>query len=260
MTSRLDRLRSVIQPVRQQLLAHPIYQDIARPAALRTFMEHHVYAVWDFMSLLKALQQRFCGVAVPWVPAPSPTDSRFINEIVLGEESDEDGRGGFASHFELYRRSMLQFGADTSRIDRFLQALRNGVNVSAALEVAAASAPIRQFVEHTFDVIASDDPCQIASAFTFGREDLLPDVFRLIVEEVADQLGGELDDFVFYLRRHVELDSEEHGPMAARLISSLCGDDEIRWQAAEQAAVAALEARLHFWNAIHAEILTEERV
>lgn len=250
---RYDTLLASIQPLRDALLNHPLYDGMGHPQALRIFMQHHIFAVWDFMSLLKALQQKLTCVSVPWTPASDPTIARFVNEIVLGEESDEDGHGGYASHFDLYHRAMTRFGAETSRIDRFLIALSSGQEISSALDVAHVPPGVRSFVEYTFSLIAENDLCAIASAFTFGREDLLPAVFQKIVDEI-DRKTGTLDDFKYYLHRHIELDGGEHGPMAVRLISSLCGDDEERWRRAEQAAHSALQARLVLWDGIHAAV------
>ncbi|MES2788887.1 MAG: DUF3050 domain-containing protein [Planctomycetota bacterium] len=250
----LDQLRTTIQPFRQALLDHPLYGDLKAPAALRTFMQYHVFAVWDFMSLLKGLQQRLCCVSVPWVPPSQPSGGRLINEIVLGEETDSDGAGGYCSHFELYRRSMIRFGASTAQIDRFVQQLQGGASVSEALQSTAAALAIQQFVKHTFQTLDGGDVCQIASAFTFGREDLLPGVFQCIVDELNEHVDGGLSDFQFYLKRHVELDGEEHGPLAAQLMTNLCGDSATNWQNAIDAAVASLTARLAFWDGIHAAI------
>ncbi len=250
----LEQLRSTIAPLRQSLLAHPLYHDIRGPAALRVFMQYHVFAVWDFMSLLKALQGGLCGTSIPWMPGPCPAGSRLINEIVLAEETDSDGRGGYGSHFELYRRSMARFGADTSRIDRFLVELKAGQRLPAALQAANVPQPVRRFVSHTFDTIAGGQLCRIAAAFTFGREDLLPHVFQRIVDELSATADGNLEDFRFYLLRHVQLDGEEHGPMATRLVATLCGTDESKWQAAAESAAAALQSRLTFWDAIHAAL------
>lgn len=38
-----------IAAYRQQLGTHPIYSAIDSLDALRCFMQHHVYSVWDFM-------------------------------------------------------------------------------------------------------------------------------------------------------------------------------------------------------------------
>jgi len=212
-------------------------------------MEHHVFAVWDFMSLLKALQQRICCVDVPWIPSRS-SSCRLINEIVLGEESDEDGEGGHASHFELYHCAMQQCGASTSTVDEFLNAIRQGQSISAALQTANVGQPVKRFVDQTFKVIESNDTCAIASAFTFGREDLLPGVFRRIVEELNAETHGRLDRFRYYLNRHIQLDDDKHGPMAERLVANLCGSDAAKWEAAEEAARCALQARLDLWDSV----------
>jgi hypothetical protein len=252
--NRLAQIHKRLSPQKAALLGHPIYQEIDRLDSLRLFMEHHVFAVWDFMSLLKTLQRRLCCVDVPWLPSLTcsgdPLGSRFINEIVLAEESDEDGRGGFASHFELYHRAMTRCGANCDPIDGFLGELRRGKSVSAALESTGVPECAQRFVRQTFGLIEAGDLCAIASAFTFGREDLLPPVFQRIVDQLNVEGGGGLDEFKYYLERHIGLDGEEHGPMANRLLLSLCGSDESRWQAAEQAAVDCLIARHGLWNGI----------
>ncbi|HTU26184.1 MAG TPA: DUF3050 domain-containing protein [Pirellulales bacterium] len=250
----IDQIRRRIAPARQALLAHPLYADLAHPAALRVFMQHHVFAVWDFMSLLKTLQLGLTTVSVPWLPASSGVGARLVNEIVLAEESDADGRGGFASHFELYTRAMRAYGTSTADIDRLLARLRAGEPLGQAFARAELAEPIRRFVAHTFALIDSGDLCRIAAAFTFGREDLLPDVFQQIVDRLSRGADGRLDEFQFYLQRHIQLDGEEHGALATQLVASLCGDDPTRWQAAEEAAVAALAARRALWDAIHAAI------
>jgi hypothetical protein len=248
--NRLQRIQERLTPLKVALLTHPIYQEIDRPASLCLFMEHHIFAVWDFMSLLKTLQRRLCCVAVPWLPAADPLGSRLVNEIVLAEESDDDGRGGFASHFELYHRAMTRCGANTAPIDDFLCELRRGKPISATLESPSVPECASQFVRRTFDIIDGGNLCAIASAFTFGREDLLPAVFQRIVDELNVEAGGGLDDFKFYLERHIGLDGEEHGPMAHRLLVSICDSDESRWQVAEQVAVNCVEARRELWDGI----------
>ncbi len=240
--SRLERLHGRLAPLKNALLEHPLYHELDDLQALHIFMEHHVFAVWDFMSLLKALQRRLCCLDVPWLPAVDPDACRFINEVVLAEESDDDGQGGFLSHFGLYRRSMIRCRANTTTIDRFLDVIRSGVKVNAALEVVDVPECVQRFVRQTFAWIESGDVVAIASAFTFGREDLLPGVFQRIVDELNARSAGDLEDFRYYLHRHIGLDGEEHGPMASRFIESLCGDDEVRWQTVEQSAAAALKA------------------
>jgi hypothetical protein len=256
--NRLQHVQERLTPLKAALLNHPIYREIDRLDSLRLFMEHHAFAVWDFMSLLKALQRRLCCVEIPWLPAVDPLGSRVVNEIVLAEESDDDGRGGFASHFELYHRAMTRCRASTAAIDGFLGELRRGKAVSTALASPAVPECARRFVRQTFDIIDGGDLCAIAAAFTFGREDLLPAVFQRIVDELNVAAGGGLEDFKYYLDRHIGLDGEEHGPMANRLLVSLCGSDEARWQVAGQAAVDCLEARRGLWDGIGDAIRREK--
>jgi hypothetical protein len=206
------------------------------------------------MSLLKALQRRLSCVEVPWLPPADGHNTRFVNEIVLAEESDADGRDGYASHFALYHAAMKRCGADTANVDRFLAELRRGSPVPAALEIAGAPKCVRRFVGQTFAIVEQGDLLTIASSFTFGREDLLPGLFQRIVDELNDEIGGGLEDFRYYLQRHIGLDGDEHGPMAGRFMVSLCGSDEARWQAVEQTAVASLEARRDLWDGVLAAL------
>jgi hypothetical protein len=248
----LEQLHQRLAPLKAALLSHPVYHQINSLESLHVFMEHHVFAVWDFMSLLKTLQRMLSCVDVPWLPGDNALGCRFINEIVLAEESDSDGQEGFVSHFELYRRAMKQCGANTTGIDGFLTALRQGQPLPAALRTASIAPCARAFVQQTFVIIETGNLCAIASAFTFGREDLLPALFQRIVDELNVEARGGLDIFRYYLNRHIGLDGDEHGPMASRLMQSLCGQDDAKWAIAEQAAVNSLQARRGLWDGIYA--------
>lgn len=246
----LNRLREAISPLRKQLLNHRLYGRLHSLDAMNVFMEHHVFAVWDFMSLLKSLQRELTCLDVPWRPSPSRIGCRLINEITLGEESDDDGHGGFASHFGLYVSAMEQAGADTSTISSVIASLEVGASRNAALAAASAPIPVQDFVKTTFSIIEDSGVHAVASAFTFGREDLLADVFQEIVSTINNNSDGRLDRFEFYLQRHIELDGDQHGDMARQLVEELCGDDASRWQSARTAAVRSLQARLHLWDGI----------
>ena len=163
----LENLRQRIAPLKKELLDHPVYREIDSLESLHVFMEHHVFAVWDFMSLLKTLQRHLTCVDVPWLPTANPIGCRFINEIVVGEESDIDGQGGFLSHFEFYRRAMLQSGANTASIDAFVEALRRGQSVAAALDSANVEDSARSFVRQTFDTIEQGNLCAVGLGFHF---------------------------------------------------------------------------------------------
>lgn len=247
----VEKLKASVEPTRQEVLSHPLYRELKTREAVVTFMEHHAFAVWDFMSLLKTLQRSLTCVQVPWVPTGPNVSRRLINDITLVEESDELD-GGFISHFELYLAGMRQAGADTSRVDAFIDVLRAGEPVRAALREACVPDPAAEFVAVTWEIVC-DAPvhCQ-AAAFAFGREDLIPEMFDQVAALNAD--SGDLSIFVDYLRRHIQVDSEEHTPMAMQMLIDLCADDQAKWAECEQTVNLAFAARLKLWDGILGKI------
>ncbi|WP_310396234.1 DUF3050 domain-containing protein [Hymenobacter sp.] len=249
-TDPIEYLQQEVAPTRHLLLNHGLYHRLQTLPDLRRFMEHHVFAVWDFMSLLKTLQRDLTCVQVPWVPTANPAARRLINEIVLEEESDVDQQSRPISHFELYVRAMEECGANTAPIRRLVAAVAAGRPVAQALEAAQAPESVRQFVTTTFGIIQSGKPHTVAAAFTFGREDLIPAMFRQLVGELRDRFPGQLDTFTYYLDRHIQLDEEVHAPLAQRMVRELCGDDPERWMECQLATVQCLEARIGLWEGI----------
>jgi hypothetical protein len=98
-------LRAALAIERTALLEHALYRRMASIDDLRTFMEHHVFAVWDLMSLLKSLQAKLTCVDVPWVPRATAEAQRLVNEIVLIEERDESADGGYITRSRTQRSS-----------------------------------------------------------------------------------------------------------------------------------------------------------
>ena len=289
---------------RERLVRHRIYGLVNSAARLRRFMESHVFAVWDFQSLLKAMQQRLTCTSIPWVPTPDAEARRLVNEIVLDEESDALPEGGSASHFELYLHGMRNAGADTGPIDRMIETLRAGVSqvgkpaatgrqgvqgvsqvgkpaatgrqetaermgqdgdggpqggksvatvVGDAMREAGAPEAAQAFVRHSFAVIESGSTHGIVAAFTYGREDVIPDMFRGLVSSLASR-DPAWERFHWYLDRHIEADDEKHAPVCRRIMARLCGDDPARWAEASQVARACVESRIALWDAIAAEL------
>lgn len=246
----MPRLQQAISPLREALATHRVYGSIQTLEDVRTFMEHHVFAVWDFMSLLKALQRLLTCVSLPWLPEGDPLSRRLINEIVLGEETDEDGQGGYLSHFELYLAAMEEAGADASAIMRFMAHIRAGDPAPEALRNAVVPDAAREFVETTWEIVQSHAPHRIAAAFSLGREEIIPAMFVALIAELHQRFPAQLRRFHTYLDRHVHLDQGQHGPMAIRMLTQLCGGDPQKWQEAEMTAVAVLRARLLLWDSI----------
>lgn len=243
-------LTAKVQGLRRQLLEHSLYGALKTPEHIRIFMQHHVFAVWDFMTLVKALQRQLTGMKMPWIPPHDPHLARFVNEIVLGEESDEDGRGGYSSHFELYREAMRECGADATAIDQFTHLLQCGVSPAPALSEAAVPRIAAEFVETTLAIAEEADVHEIAAAFVIGREDIIPDIFRSIVEALNRASGVSFERFLYYLDRHIQVDEEKHAPMGRYMLEKLCAGMPRKHREADSAACRALRARIALWDGI----------
>jgi hypothetical protein len=250
----IERIEQGLMPLREQLVKHPLYHKIDRPEHLHRFMEQHVFAVWDFMSLLKYLQQKLSCVEVPWIPASHPATTRMINEIVWGEESDIDREGNPASHFELYLQAMDRAGAATGVIRKFVRLVAQGEGVKQAARMLALSPAVTAFLDFTFQTIDHDRLHEVAAVFTWGREDLIPDMFTSIVKDLNSSHDTQLDDFIYYLERHIVLDGYEHGPLALQMMEMLCGDDQQKWNQCYKVAQKALKSRIALWDSIAREI------
>ena len=241
MNPKINLLNSNLTKYREEIVNHALYKKLNSVEDIAVMMEHHVYAVWDFMSLLKALQSLLTCTTSPWKPVGDGKIRQLVNSIVLEEESDVDKENNPLSHYEMYIDAMKQCGANTSAIESFVS------NVSTT-NIPSVNDGVDAFLKTTFDVIESNETHKIASAFTFGREDLIPDMFTAIVNEYNTE--NNLDKFVYYLERHIELDGGEHGPLALELISNLCGDDDDKWREVEETAIACLVARKKLWDSI----------
>ena len=250
----MDHLHRVIKPLQDQLAHHEVYSCIRTMEDVQIFMQYHVFAVWDFMYLLKSLQGLLTCISVPWLPVGNPESRRLINEIVTAEESDENGNGSYMSHFEMYYAAMKQCGANTSSIDGFLKRIRSGHSVLDTLRVDDDRTIPRRFVETTWRFVRSASPHRIAAAFGLGREEIIPDMFKALVSELNSHLPNKLSQFKHYLERHIEVDGNHHKTMACQLLMNLCGEDPQKWAEAEKTTLDVLQARVDLWKDIVSEI------
>lgn len=243
----------IIESFRTRLEQHPVYEAVRSVEDLQVFMQHHIYSVWDFMSLIKYLQSAIAPTTYPWTPKGDVAVQRFINELVLEEESDSTHIDGeFSSHFELYLRAMEEVGADTSVMRGFIECVQQQ-GIDAALALPQIPQPSAQFTGTTFGFIQANKPHQVAAALALGREHIIPGMFRSILKDtgVTDQ---QAPIFHFYLNRHIHLDEDFHAPLSLRLLNNLCGDDPELLDEAVAAANAAVNARISFWDGVLANI------
>ncbi|MBI4054947.1 MAG: DUF3050 domain-containing protein [Elusimicrobia bacterium] len=250
----LESLLEAVRPFRDRVASHSVYESLKTPERVRLFMENHVFAVWDFMSLVKSLQAALTCTAVPWVPQGDAVSRRLINEITLDEESDEDGRGGYASHFELYLQAMEQCGADTLPIRDFLKKIQESTSVLEALRLCPVPQAARSFVQTTWGIMKSGYPHRIAAAFAIGREEIVPEMFQIVIRNIHERFPGQMERLAYYLKRHINIDKERHWPMAMRMLEVLCGRDKNRWLEAAEAARTALKARIQLWDGVQRRI------
>jgi hypothetical protein len=239
-----------IESLRLKLEAHPIYAAVQTLDDLRVFMAHHVYSVWDFMSLIKYLQNEIAPARWPWTPHGDASVQRFINELVLEEETDIalPGQEGHTSHFMLYLAAMREIGADAETPARFVQQVAEQ-GIDAALGSGLAPRPSAAFTRTTFDFLASGKPHAVAAALALGREHVIPSMFRALLSRMTVS-EAQAPSFHYYLNRHVHLDEDFHAPLSLRLLAALCGEDADKWREAEAAAEAAVNARLQFWDGV----------
>src|SRR6476659_3954265 len=242
--------RYCLNTLSARLLDHPVYAEVASIEDLRRFMEDHVFAVWDFMSLLKRLQQDLTCTKVPWFPADNAKAARLINDIVIGEETDVDPDGSYVSHLDLYLRAMADVGASSRQFDRFRSLARVGTSIERAMVRTGVPPHVQAFVAHTMALAQSGSTEEVLAAFFYGREDIIPEMFSRLKKTLpgARKTNDPLRHFVYYIERHIELDGDSHGPMGRELLDGLVADSPQRLERARRAACSSIKARIGLWN------------
>ena len=239
-----------------ELHRHPLPQAITSIADLRLIMEHHVFAVWDFMLLLKALQQHLAPSGVPWVPPTHPEIAGLVNSLVAEEECDllPENLGGplHLSHFAIYRRAMVEIDANTAVIDAVLQQASRG-DLAGAVRHRGIPVPSARFLRTTQELISSGEVHALAAAFAYGRELLVPDLFRGLLDRLT-VLELPCPTLRWYLERHIVLDGDSHGPLAETMVLTLAGNDPAAHQTVQTVRRQVLADRSAFWDAIELQL------
>lgn len=249
-----DELISEVNKKIDELKEHKIYASIDSLSRLTSFMERHVYAVFDFMSLTKSLQKEFAPSENIWLPPRDNSLARFINEIVLCEESDETYDGRNMSHFEMYCLAMAEIKANSDMPQAFIHLVRTN-GLAPTLNSCKLPQSSKEFMLQTFDTVENKAIHEIAASFCFGREKLIPHMFQALLNRM-NITKEEAPMFHFYLQRHIEVDGDSHGPMAMKMLDILCGEDEKKWQEAKKAAISSLDARIKLWDNVYDEIMS----
>jgi hypothetical protein len=250
----IQKLLQNIEPFRNDVLNHELYLNIKDIEDLKVFMEFHVFAVWDFMSLLKSLQKELTCTTIPWMPKSTGEIRYFINEVVIGEESDLDINNIRKSHFEMYLEAMQQSEANSESIQALIENLHSFGRLDLALNAAKAPKFVQDFVKYTFDVIENNSIHVQAGIFTFGREDLIPDMFLSMIKDMPSQISSKVTMFKYYLERHIEIDGDHHKHLAYQMTEELCGTNPDKWKEMEMEVIKSLVQRKQLWDGILQEI------
>jgi Protein of unknown function (DUF3050) len=248
----VNDLRAALAPIRTELLSHSIYNAVDSLPRLRLFMSHHVFAVWDFMCLAKRLQRDMTSLQELWLPPSRPSLARFINSVILSEESDIDPDGHVASHLGLYLAAMEEARASVEPILRFIDLVREGVDAQSSLAAVGAPWSVRRFVSNTMQVVRDGTTIEVLASFLFGREDLIPEMFLRLLPQWGDSRQARW--FAYYVNRHIEIDGAEHGPVGLNALAEMAGGDVESWRIAKQSAQSAIAARIALWDGIYASL------
>lgn len=259
MNEHIERIKAVSEPLRQEIVNHKVYSMINDLDDLKVFMNYHIYAVWDFMSLLKTLQNNLTCTSVPWFPKGSAETRNLINEIVVGEESDVDSFGVRKSHFELYLDAMQQCGADTSAIEKFISELQRSGDFQAAYKISNTPREAQNFVDFTFKIINSQKSYLQSAIFTFGREDLIPGMFISLVNDIHTNFPDSISTFKYYLERHIEVDGDHHSHLALQMTANLCENNAQFWKEAEEATLESLQQRINLWDGVYKQLVERKK-
>lgn len=242
-----------IDNAKEQLMNHSLFRlnHLQTLDDVRLFMSHHVYCVWDFMSLTKYLQNIITSTNTPWIPKRrfAPHLVRFINDIVLCEESDiTPVKDEYMSHFDLYLTAMNEIDCDTKPVLDFIELCEEN-HVKQVLMSANIPTSVAKFMKVTFDVLGTGKPHEVAAFFAFGRETVIPTMFKYILQQLNIN-NNSAPYFHFYLKRHIEVDGEEHGDWSLELVNSLCENHPLKLREAEEAAITAINARIALWDSL----------
>ena len=252
----VEKIRDTIKEPREKLLNHKLYTEIKSIEDLQIFTSNHIFAVWDFMSLLKALQNNLTCTKVPWIPNKNSETAYLINEIVLAEETDISQDGKRKSHYELYLDAMIDIGVKVENIEKNIMLLSSSDSIENSIEKLDIHPKIKEFLKFTFSIIDEGKPHKIAAIFTFGRENLIPNMFNEILHEFQNNFTEkDISKLIYYFERHIELDEDEHGPMALQMVNELAENDPLKWEEIRDISIVALEKRIGLWDAIYDNVM-----
>ena len=240
----VQKLKKKLKEKENILYNHNIYSKTNNLEQLQIFMENHIYAVWDFMLLVKYLQRKLTSVELIWKPTKYRISRHYINEIILNEESDLIN-SSYISHFELYKIAMIEINANTSSIDKFINEVTEENYVSI---ISKLNQGLCNFLFDTFESITEKDLYHNIGYFYYGRENPIPQMFSRIIKNICSNYN--CTHMKLYLERHITMDGDIHGPITKIVINELIFDNIDNEINILLGGIHAIESRINFWNYI----------
>lgn len=253
---RITGVERELKGLRRKLAKHRLYKSLHKVEDIQEFAEHHVFAVWGSMSLLKVLQQQLTNTKIPWSPVPNPVLARLINEMVLTEESGINEQGLAQSHFEMYVDAMQEIGADTSQIHQFVQLIYAGATVDYAMNQIKIDRKISHFIVYIFNIIKTGKTHLIAASLILSRTDIPSKIFL----EILTDTEQDAHKWKYCLTHHAEFNPGQYGTSSLELIAELCGKNKKDWQEVIEVAKHALNQKIILWNRITEMIEHKQQV
>ena len=153
----------------------------------------------------------------------------------------------------MYLDAMDQIGAEKEDIEIFIIDIKSGKKINPTIHGLSIDHAVKDFLQFSFEIINTEKSHQIASAFTYGREDIIPDMFISILKEL-DPENNRYSKLKYYLDRHIEIDGNLHGPLAQKMLVELCNDNQNKWDEVYTVAKNCLQYRIKLWDSILKQI------
>ena len=249
----LDNQKKIIIELKELLVSHQLFANKLSIEQVRVFMESHIFSVWGFMSLVKSLQIRITSNHIPWLPNKNTKNglTNFINEIILCEESDYIDGIGYTSHFEIYLLAMENIKANSEVIRKLIDKLKKEKYNKEFIDKLSIHNEVKDFIKFDLEISQSMNLPKIVGSFTLGREKVIPNMFSYIVPCIKEDASTR--HLLTYLKRHICVDGDRHGPLSLKLLDVIC-EDEKDYFFAYSSGIKSLELRLKVWDKIASEL------
>ena len=154
------------------------------------------------------------------------------------------------SHFELYLSSMKNINAKTDHIESIVDDVSK--NKPKSFDKYNLEPECYSFLEGNNRLLNTNQLHIISALFTYGRETTLPGMFEKLLLRIGE--SSKYDQLKLYLKRHIDVDSNRHGPLSLILFNKSCESDDSKYNQAVDAAIKSIEIRYNLWTGIHKKI------